>query len=74
LASMGATLNDVSYEYCALWIQAVLYFVICCLVYRHQVVRSRSHALERLERIGRKFEVVDQIRRRKTVGKKPFTV
>lgn len=63
--TMGATLGDVLLEYRVLWIQAFLYFVVACLVYRHQIVLSRSHALERLDRIGRKFEVQEQLRKRK---------
>ena len=60
------TLNDVRPEYYALWIQTLVYFVITCIVYRHQIIRSRRHAIERLDRIGRKIEVVNQIRRRKS--------
>jgi len=63
--TMGATLSDVMLEYHALWGQVLAYFVVTSLVYRHQIVRSRSHALERLDRIGRKLEVVEQIRKRK---------
>ena len=63
--TMGATLNDVILEYRLLWLQAFLYFVVACLVYRHQIVISRRNALERLDRIGRKLEVVEKIRRRK---------
>ena len=67
LQSMGGTLNDVDIEYCSLWIQTLFYFVVCCIVYRHQILLSRDHALERLERIGRKIEVVEQIRKRKRI-------
>ena len=63
--TMGATLSDVVLEYRLLWLQAFLYFVVACLVYRHQIVISRRNALERLDRIGRKLEVVEKIRRRK---------
>ena len=63
--TMGATLNDVVLEYRLLWLQAFLYFVVACLVYRHQIIISRRNALERLDRIGRKLEVVEKIRRRK---------
>jgi ABC-2 type transport system permease protein len=63
--TMGATLNDVILEYRLLWLQAFLYFVVACLVYRHQIIISRRNALERLDRIGRKLEVVEKIRRRK---------
>ena len=64
LESMGATLDDVAVEYRALWLQTLFYFVVCCMVYRHQVLLSRRHAIERLERIGRKLSVVEQIRRK----------
>lgn len=41
--SMGATLQEVSFEYRALWIQAGVYFMTTCLVYRWQILRSRKH-------------------------------
>ena len=63
--TMGATLSDVMLEYRVLWLQALSYFFVCCIVYRHQIILSRHHALDRLERIGRKLQVVGQIRRRK---------
>ena len=63
--TMGATLDDVSLEYRVLWIQTLLYFIVACLVYRHQIILARSHALERLDRIGRKLEVQEQLRKRK---------
>ena len=63
--TMGATLGDVSLEYRVLWIQTLLYFIVACLVYRHQIILARSHALERLDRIGRKLEVQEQLRKRK---------
>ncbi|MBQ8711977.1 MAG: ABC transporter permease [Prevotella sp.] len=63
--TMGGTLSDVMLEYRVLWLQAFLYFVITCIVYRHQILLSRQHALSRLERISRKAEVMEQIRRRK---------
>ena len=69
MSGMGATLDDVSVEYILLWIQTVLYFIICCLVYRHQIIRSRRHALERIERISRKLEVIEMIRRRKSAAR-----
>ena len=40
LNSMGATLNDVQFEYWILWLQAVVYFILACLVYRFQYFRS----------------------------------
>jgi ABC-2 type transport system permease protein len=63
--TMGATLSDVMFEYRLIWLQALLYFLVACIVYRHQILLSRRHALEQLDRIGRKIEVVAQIRKRK---------
>ena len=63
--TMGASLGDVLWECRILWIQAFLYFVVTCIVYRHQILMARSHALERLERMSRKLEVAEQIRRRR---------
>lgn len=45
--NMGATLNEVGFEYKALWIQAGVYFVTTCLVYRYQIIMSRKHILEK---------------------------
>lgn len=45
--SMGATLDEVSFEYKALWLQAGFYFLTTCLVYRYQIIMSRRHILER---------------------------
>ena len=44
--SMGATLNEVKTEYQALWLQAGIYFLTTCWVYRWQIIRSRKHVLE----------------------------
>ena len=63
--TMGATLNDVALEYRLLWVQTVFYCIVACLVYRHQIVISRRNALVRLDRIGRKLAVTEQLRRRK---------
>lgn len=45
IESMGATLNEVKFEYQCLWIQTGIYFITTCLVYRWQILRSRRHAL-----------------------------
>ena len=66
MQSMGATLGDVLTEYRALWGQALFYFIVACLVYHHQIIISRQNALERLNRMGRKLEVQESIRRRKS--------
>ena len=44
--SMGASLNEVSFEYQALWIQTGIYFITTCLVYRWQILQSRKHVIE----------------------------
>ena len=44
--SMGATLNEVETEYQALWLQAGIYFITTCLVYRWQIIRSRKKVIE----------------------------
>ncbi len=39
LQGMGASLQDVSFEYYGLWIQTVCYFLFVCLLYRRQIVQ-----------------------------------
>lgn len=46
--SMGATLEDISTEYHALWIQAVVYFVLAHEVYRFQIGKARKRIKEKL--------------------------
>lgn len=41
--SMGATLNEVAFEYCALWMQTGIYFLTTCFVYRRQIIQSRKN-------------------------------
>ena len=41
---MGATLSDIAPECIALWVQAAVYFVLACLVYRHQIHETQRHA------------------------------
>lgn len=38
----GATLNEVAHEYHTLWIQAGVYFITACMIYRYQIMRSRK--------------------------------
>ena len=40
--SMGATLNEVAFEYRALWMQTGIYFLTTCFVYRRQIIQSRK--------------------------------
>lgn len=37
----GATLSEVAHEYQTLWIQAGVYFIAACIIYRYQIIRSR---------------------------------
>lgn len=52
--NMGATLADVTTEYHALWIQAGVYFLTTCAVYRHQITMNRRHVYERLKDIKKR--------------------
>ena len=45
--NMGATLNEVAWEYKALWLQTGFYFITTCLVYRWQILTSRRHVIEK---------------------------
>lgn len=40
--TMGATLNEVAFEYHLLWIQTGVYFILSCIIYRYQIIRSRK--------------------------------
>lgn len=51
IASMGATINDVLPEVRALWIQATVYFVTTCFVYRFQIINARKHAISHYQMI-----------------------
>ena len=46
LNSMGGSIGDVLFEYHALWIHVLVYFVVACLVYRHHINFARRHAEE----------------------------
>lgn len=48
---MGATLADIETEYQVLWVQVLAYFLLTCLVYRYQIIYSRTRALERIARL-----------------------
>lgn len=37
IQSTGATLSDVAFELRGLWIQAGVYFLLACLIYRRQI-------------------------------------
>lgn len=52
--NMGATLWGVQTEYHALWLQAGIYFVTTCLVYRYQILLSHRHAIDKLKQLKQK--------------------
>lgn len=43
--NMGATLNEVAFEYKTLWLQTGIYFITTCLVYRWQIIMSRRNRI-----------------------------
>ncbi len=49
--SMGATLNEVAFEYKALWLQTGFYFFTTFAVYRWQILSSRRHAINRYKEL-----------------------
>lgn len=45
IQAMGATLQDVAFEFRGLWIQTGIYFVMACLLYRRQIRQiARRHS------------------------------
>lgn len=44
--TMGATLQDVLFEYRGLWIQTGIYFITACLAYRYNIILSKRRALK----------------------------
>ena len=46
LNTMGGSIGDVLFEYHALWIHVLVYFIVACLVYRHHINLARRHAEE----------------------------
>lgn len=61
--SMGAQLEDVMFEYRALWFQTGFYFLTACLVYRYQIIITRRHAVQRLEYMKKKALVITKRKR-----------
>lgn len=52
--NMGATLNEVAFEYKSLWLQAGFYFLTTCVVYRYQILMSRKHIVTRYKELKEK--------------------
>ena len=55
--NMGATLNEVTREYQALWLQAGFYFLTTCWVYRWQIINSRKHVLNKYREMKAKEQL-----------------
>ncbi len=45
----GASLHEVAREYRVLWIQAGVYFILACIIYRYQIIRSRKMIIKRYQ-------------------------
>lgn len=54
--SMGASLNEVAFEYKGLWLQTGVYFITTCLVYRWQIIRSRKQIIDKYKKMREKKE------------------
>lgn len=44
--TMGARLGDVLSEYHVLWLQTLAYFILTCLIYRWQIIRTRKRLID----------------------------
>lgn len=53
ISSMGGTLLDIEPEFKALWIQAGVYFITACIVYRYQINNARRNAIARIKGVGK---------------------
>jgi ABC-2 type transport system permease protein len=40
--SLGASLNEIAFEYHLLWIQTGIYFISSCMIYRYQLLNHRQ--------------------------------
>lgn len=59
--NMGATLSDVSFEYKALWLQAGIYFLTTCWVYRWKIMMSRKHIIKKYKELKNKQVTIDKV-------------
>ncbi len=58
--NMGATLNEVKFEYQSLWLQAGFYFLTTCWVYRWQIINSRKHVLAKYREMKAKQQLASR--------------
>lgn len=71
LSSMGGTFADIRTEVLALWLQAIVYFSITCLVYRYQIISARKHAIARASSMKDKIEKARAAKKLQSTGEKP---
>lgn len=45
----GATLSEVAHEFRVLWVQAGVYFILACIVYRYQIIRCRKLIIQQYQ-------------------------
>ena len=57
ISSMGASIHDVAFEYNALWLQCVVYFLIALLFYRREILRimNRRTSLHLIDKVIKKI-------------------
>lgn len=57
IRSMGATLQEVKFEYIALWTQVAVYFLTSCLVYTIEIRRSKRMHKSRLQEVREENQI-----------------
>ena len=71
LSSMGGTFADIRTEVLALWLQAIVYFSITCLVYRYQIISARKNAIARASSMKDKIEKARSAKKLQSTAEKP---
>ncbi len=71
LSSMGGTFADIHTEVLALWLQAIVYFSITCLVYRYQIISARKNAIARASSMKDKIEKARAAKKLQSTAEKP---
>lgn len=71
LSSMGGTFADIRTEVLALWLQAIVYFSITCLVYRYQIISARKNAIARASSMKDKIEKARAAKKLQSTAEKP---
>ncbi|WP_315319634.1 ABC transporter permease [Prevotella aurantiaca] len=71
LSSMGGTFADIRPEVLALWLQAIVYFSITCLVYRYQIISARKNAISRASSMKDKIEKARAAKKLQSTAEEP---